>query len=112
MKLHLTDIRLPLAVPFGTAHGTLHSKHNLLVTLEDADGLCGYGEVPPSLAYQAITADTERAALEVGVEPELHVRRGQALQIWLAPDALHLFDAKTELSLLHTPVTTAAGMAA
>ncbi len=63
MKLHLTDIHLPLSVPFGTSHGTLYSKHNLLVALED-DGITGYGEVPPSLAYQSITAGTERAALE------------------------------------------------
>ncbi len=62
-RLQLTDLRLPLAHPFATAHGTLHEKHNLLVTLEE-DGLCGYGEVPPSLAYRTITAASERAVLE------------------------------------------------
>jgi multiple sugar transport system ATP-binding protein len=42
--------------------------------------------------------------LTARVEPELGARRGQVLQLWFAPDALHLFDAQTERSLLHTPV--------
>jgi multiple sugar transport system ATP-binding protein len=39
--------------------------------------------------------------LTARVEPELGARRGQELALWFAPDALHLFDAQTELSLLH-----------
>jgi ABC-type sugar transport system ATPase subunit len=42
--------------------------------------------------------------LTARVEPELGARRGQVLQLWFSPDALHLFDAKNERSLLHTPV--------
>jgi multiple sugar transport system ATP-binding protein len=41
--------------------------------------------------------------LTVRVEPELHVQSGQVLQLWFAPQASHLFDAQTELSLLHGP---------
>lgn len=50
MKLILHEISVPLRHPFTTAHGTLREKRNVLVELQ-ADGLSGWGEAAPSLAY-------------------------------------------------------------
>ena len=62
MRLTVRDLMLPLRHPFTTAHGTLHSKHNLLVELHD-DGLSGFGEAAPSLAYPQFTAASIAADL-------------------------------------------------
>ena len=69
MKLVIRDLHLPLRHPFTTSHGTLTAKHNLLVELHD-DGLVGYGEAAPSLAYpqftvQSIAADLANAARDL-----------------------------------------------
>ena len=69
MRLVVRDLYLPLRHPFTTAHGTLTSKHNLLVELH-SDGLVGYGEAAPSLAYpqftvQNIAADLANAAIDL-----------------------------------------------
>lgn len=63
MRLVVRDLFLPLRHPFTTAHGTLTSKHNLLVELHDG-GLVGYGEAAPSLAYPQFTAATIAAELQ------------------------------------------------
>jgi L-Ala-D/L-Glu epimerase len=62
MRLIVRDLFLPLRHPFTTAHGTLTAKHNLLVELHD-DGLVGYGEAAPSLAYPQFTSQTIAADL-------------------------------------------------
>ena len=64
MKLHLEDLHLPLRHPFTTAHGTIDIQHNLLVTLEDENGLRGLGEAPSSRAWPQFDAASARAALE------------------------------------------------
>ncbi len=69
MRLVIRDLHLPLRHPFTTAHGTLNSKHNLLVELHE-DGLVGYGEAAPSLAYphftaQSIAVDLANAAADL-----------------------------------------------
>ncbi len=63
MRLVVRDFHLPLRHPFTTAHGTLAAKHNLLIELH-AEGLIGYGEAAPSLAYPGASVEALRAALE------------------------------------------------
>lgn len=63
MRLRLHDIALPLRHAFTIAHGTTTVQRNLLVELEQ-DGVVGYGEAAPSLAYGAVTVATIREALE------------------------------------------------
>ncbi len=46
-------------------------------------------------------ADGQTQTLTARVEPELGAQRGQVLKLWFQPQALHLFDPETELSLLH-----------
>jgi multiple sugar transport system ATP-binding protein len=68
-----------------TVEGVEYAGDQVLLELQVAGA--GAGGAPQTLTAR--------------VEPELGARRGQALQLWLAPDALHLFDAQTERSLLH-----------
>lgn len=63
MELVVRDIYLPLRDPFTTSHGTLTTKHNILVELR-VHGLCGYGEAAPSLAYPEQNIEAIRRALE------------------------------------------------
>ena len=63
MKLHLRDLTLPLRHPFTTSHGTLTTQRNLLVTLEDDNGLQGLGEAPSSRAWPQYTLASFHTAL-------------------------------------------------
>lgn len=62
MQLELRDIRLPLRHPFTTAHGTITTQHNLLVTLRDG-AHAGHGEAPGSRAWPQYRVEAMRAAL-------------------------------------------------
>lgn len=69
MELHVSDLHLPLRHPFTIAHGTTTVRHNLLVELRQG-GMSGYGESAPGQAFEQITAETIRAALETA-RPEI-----------------------------------------
>ena len=64
MKLHHELIRAPLRGWFRTGHGEVNERELLLVRLEAADGLRGYGEAAPLPSYDGVTLDEVRAALE------------------------------------------------
>jgi L-alanine-DL-glutamate epimerase-like enolase superfamily enzyme len=56
---------VPLRVPFAAGHGTVTDRELLLVALEAADGLTGYGEAAPLESYDGVSIAEVRAALEV-----------------------------------------------
>lgn len=64
MKLHLERIRVPLRGTFEAGHGAVSERELLLVTLEAADGLTGYGEAAPLPSYDGTTVDDVRTAIE------------------------------------------------
>lgn len=63
MQLRLREIHLPMRHPFTISFGTTTVQHNLLVELEE-DGIIGYGEAAPGLAYTEFTVASMIAALE------------------------------------------------
>jgi o-succinylbenzoate synthase len=64
VKLALKPIRVPLRDTFEAAHGAVSERELLLVTLEAADGLTGYGEAAPLTSYDGIPLRDVRMALE------------------------------------------------
>lgn len=64
MKLTVTPMTVPLRVPFAAGHGTVTDRELLLVTLEAADGLIGYGEAAPLQSYDGVSRAEVRAGLE------------------------------------------------
>jgi L-alanine-DL-glutamate epimerase-like enolase superfamily enzyme len=73
MATHSTQIReltvarldIPLFEPFGISGGAHAAAHNVLVTLELADGTRGYGEAAPLPAYNGETQALALATLTV-----------------------------------------------
>jgi L-alanine-DL-glutamate epimerase-like enolase superfamily enzyme len=63
MQLRLHEIALPLRHAFTIALGTTTVQRNLLLGLEE-DGVTGYGEAAPGLAYGELTVASMRQALE------------------------------------------------
>jgi L-Ala-D/L-Glu epimerase len=64
VKLAVTPVMVPMRVPFAAGHGTVTDRELLLVSLEAADGLVGYGEAAPLQSYDGVSTDDVRAALE------------------------------------------------
>jgi L-alanine-DL-glutamate epimerase-like enolase superfamily enzyme len=64
VKLALTQVTVPLRVPFVAGHGTVTDRALLLVSLEAADGLTGYGEAAPLESYDGVSLAEVGAALE------------------------------------------------
>lgn len=64
MKLTVTQRMVPLRVPFAAGHGTVTDRSLLLVCLQAADGLVGYGEAAPLQSYDGVSLDEVRAGLE------------------------------------------------
>ncbi|MGH2914568.1 MAG: mandelate racemase/muconate lactonizing enzyme family protein [Solirubrobacteraceae bacterium] len=64
MKLGVQRLEAALRAPFAAAHGTVCGRALLLVCLEAADGLRGYGEAAPLPSYDGVDVDLVRAALE------------------------------------------------
>jgi o-succinylbenzoate synthase len=64
VKLTVTPITVPLRAPFAAGHGTVTDRELLLVALEAADGLTGYGEAAPLESYDGVSVADARAALE------------------------------------------------
>lgn len=63
MQIRLREIHLPMRHPFTISFGTTTVQHNLLVELEQ-DGVIGYGEAAPGLAYTEFTVESMITALE------------------------------------------------
>jgi L-alanine-DL-glutamate epimerase-like enolase superfamily enzyme len=55
---------VPLRVPFAAGHGTVTDRDLLLVSLEAADGLVGYGEAAPLESYDGVSPAQVRAELD------------------------------------------------
>jgi L-Ala-D/L-Glu epimerase len=64
VKLTVTPMTVPLRVPFAAGHGTVTDRELLLVALEAADGLVGYGEAAPLESYDGVSPAKVRAGLE------------------------------------------------
>jgi L-alanine-DL-glutamate epimerase-like enolase superfamily enzyme len=62
--LTVQPLDIPLSAPFGIAGGTQDIAHNLLVTVELASGIRGYGEAAPFPPYNGETQDSARQALQ------------------------------------------------
>lgn len=63
--LSVERLDIPLHAPFGISGGALATAHNLLVTVELADGTRGYGEAAPFPAYNGETQASALAAVEL-----------------------------------------------
>ena len=63
MQLRLHEIALPMRHAFTIALGTTTVQRNLLLELEQ-DGVTGYGEAAPGLAYGEFTVASMMQALE------------------------------------------------
>jgi L-alanine-DL-glutamate epimerase-like enolase superfamily enzyme len=61
--LSVEPLDIPLHAPFGISGGAQEIAHNLLVTLELADGTRGYGEAAPFPAYNGETQASALAAI-------------------------------------------------
>src|SRR5471032_858243 len=59
----IAPLDIPLFEPFGISGGAQAVANNVLVTLELADGTCGYGEAAPLPAYNGETQRDALAAL-------------------------------------------------
>jgi L-Ala-D/L-Glu epimerase len=64
VKLTVTPLTAPLHAPFTAGHGTVTDRGLLLVALEAADGLTGYGEAAPLESYDGVSPAEVRTALE------------------------------------------------
>jgi o-succinylbenzoate synthase len=63
VKRTLTRLSIPFREPFATSGGVVAARELLLLRLEDADGIVGYGEAAPFEPYDGISLDTVAAAL-------------------------------------------------
>jgi L-Ala-D/L-Glu epimerase len=64
MQMNVTERTLRLRTPFESSYGTVRERRLLTVTLTDADGVSGHGEAAPLQAYDGVSIDRVRAALE------------------------------------------------
>jgi L-Ala-D/L-Glu epimerase len=64
LKLSVEPRTVRLRRPLQTAHGTVGERELLAVTLTDEDGAKGYGEAAPLEAYDGVSAERVRSALE------------------------------------------------
>lgn len=85
-RLRVTPFRLPLRRPLATARGVLAHRDGVLVRLETADGLCGFGEATPAAGFappaRVLEAAREAAQLDAAAR-----RAGIPLAHWLAAGA-------------------------
>lgn len=63
MRRSVVKLSIPLREPFVTASGVLAARELLLLRLEDADGVCGYGEAAPFEPYDGVSIESVAAAL-------------------------------------------------
>jgi L-alanine-DL-glutamate epimerase-like enolase superfamily enzyme len=67
VKLTVTPMTVPLRIPFAAGHGTVTDRELLLVALEAADGLTGFGEAAPLQSYDGVSPAQVRVALQACV---------------------------------------------
>lgn len=75
MRLEIAPRRLRLRTPLKTAHGTVAERELLDVLILGADGVAGAGEAAPLPAYDGVSLDDVRAALE-DCRPIVHDAEG------------------------------------
>ncbi len=63
VKAKLTPFSLPLVNPLSTGQGTLYCREGVLVGLEDATGLKGYGEATPIQGFHTESLQEAREGL-------------------------------------------------
>ena len=64
MKLSTRTVTTGLRRPFAAGHGTVTDRELVLVTLQAADGLLGYGEAAPLPSYDGVSVADVGEALE------------------------------------------------
>jgi L-alanine-DL-glutamate epimerase-like enolase superfamily enzyme len=64
VKLSVQRRKLRLRKPWATAHGTVRERVLVEVTLEDEEGLTGYGEAAPMEQYDGVSEKQVEGALE------------------------------------------------
>jgi L-alanine-DL-glutamate epimerase-like enolase superfamily enzyme len=64
VKLSLQPVSAAMREPLVAGHGAVAARDLLLVSLEAADGVCGYGEAAPLASYDGVSMPAVRAALE------------------------------------------------
>jgi o-succinylbenzoate synthase len=75
-RVRLQRFRLPLRRPLATARGAIAARTGVLIALEAASGLCGFGEASPLAGWPGEALDEAEAALAalgraaLGREPE------------------------------------------
>jgi L-alanine-DL-glutamate epimerase-like enolase superfamily enzyme len=62
--LGLHPVSAPLRGEFLAGHGSTRTRELIVVSIESADGLVGYGEAAPLQSYDGVRIDDVRAALE------------------------------------------------
>jgi L-alanine-DL-glutamate epimerase-like enolase superfamily enzyme len=67
VKLTVTPVTVPLRIPFTAGHGTVTDRELLLVALEAADGLTGFGEAAPLESYDGVSPAEVHGALQACV---------------------------------------------
>lgn len=72
----ITDIRvgmveIPLVTPFKTALRTVDRIQDVLVCIDTDQGLCGFGEAPPTAVITGETIDSISAAIRSFIRPAL-----------------------------------------
>ena len=64
MNVRLLAGTARFGAPFAAAYGELSQRPFLILTLEDANGVLGFGEAAPLEAYDGVSIDHVRAALD------------------------------------------------
>jgi L-alanine-DL-glutamate epimerase-like enolase superfamily enzyme len=67
VKVRITVERLRLRAAFAAAYGEVAERPLILLTLEDENGMAGFGEAAPLEPYDGVSADDVRAELEACV---------------------------------------------
>jgi L-alanine-DL-glutamate epimerase-like enolase superfamily enzyme len=69
-RITVSEIKVPLKVPFKTALRTVTDVHDLVLTIETDSGLKGFGEAPPTAVISGDLLGSMRAALDL-IAPRL-----------------------------------------
>jgi len=64
VELSFNRVTRRFATPHATAHGVLHTRELIELSLTDTDGLVGYGEAAPLEPYDGVSVERTLAALE------------------------------------------------
>ena len=66
MKRSLLRLSIPFREPFATANGVVTARELVVLRLEDADGVTGFGEAAPFEPYDGVALEDVAAALAAG----------------------------------------------